>query len=205
MNIKPEEKLILKDHNTYIATISNEKQTKDNLESVDCVSKSKLQVSNTISQEDFIKLYNRLFFSKKYIEAFFLCLNAIHTPLLNSTALKKGEELLPFLCKKGEIHTPTNVDIDFIISLLLDSGYKNLYIQKENLLTLPFMNISIENDKIVVNRTPLAIILYVLVILSIPGYPLFPIIFPFFMVSLIKRRRIIKLIGNALLTQTQNE
>lgn len=202
MNIKLEEKLILKDHNTYIATISNENQPKDNLESVDCVSTSQLQVSNAISQEDFIKLYNRLFFSKKYIEAFFLCLNAIHTPLLNSTALKKGKELLPFLCKKGEIHTPTNVDIDFIISLLSDSGYKNLYIQKENLLTLPFMKISIENDKIVVT---LDIILYVLVILSIPGYPLFPIFFPIFMVSLIKRRRIIKLIGNALLTRTQNE
>lgn len=97
MNIKPEEKLILKDHNTYMATISNEKQTKDNLESVDCVSKSKLQVSNTVSQEDFIKQYNRLFFSKRYIEAFMLCLIAINTPLLNSTAQKKGEELLPFL------------------------------------------------------------------------------------------------------------
>lgn len=205
MNIKPEEKLILKDHNTYMATISNEKQTKDNLESVDCVSKSKLQVSNTVSQEDFIKQYNRLFFSKRYIEAFMLCLIAINTPLLNSTAQKKGEELLPFLYKKGEIHTPTSVDIDFIISVLLDGGYKKIYMQKEDLLTLPFMKISIKNNEIHVNRTPLAIILYVLVILSIPGYPLFPIIFPFFMVSLIKRRRIIKLIGNALLTRTQNE
>lgn len=204
MNITPEEHLILKEHKT-MATILNEKHTKEDSDCIDCVPKSKLQVSDTISQEDFIKQYNRLFFSKRYIEAFMLCLIAIHTPLLNSTAKKKGEELLPFLYKKGEIHTPTSVDIDFIISVLLDGGYKKIYMQKEDLLTLPFMKISIKNNEIHVNRSPLAIILYVFAIISIPGYPLFPIIFPFFMVSLIKRRRIIKLIGNALLTRTQND
>lgn len=202
--MKETKKLILKD-NTCMEPIQNEKCSKDNTDDMDYIPISHIEVSNTISEEDFIKQYNRLFFSKRYGEAFLLCLIAIRTPLLNSTAKNKGEELLPFLYKKGEIYTPTSIDIDFIISVLLDGGYKKMYMQQEDLLTLPFMKISIENNKIHVIRSPLAVILYVLVILSIPGYPLFPIIFPFFMVSLIKRRRIIKLIGNALLTQTQNE
>lgn len=199
--MKETKKLILKD-NTCMEPIQNEKCSKDNTDDMDYIPISHIEVSNTISEEDFIKQYNRLFFSKRYGEAFLLCLIAIRTPLLNSTAKNKGEELLPFLYKKGEIYTPTSIDIDFIISVLLDGGYKKMYMQQEDLLTLPFMKISIENDKIVVT---LDIILYVLVILSIPGYPLFPIFFPIFMVSLIKRRRIIKLIGNALLTRTQNE
>ena len=202
--MKETKKMRLKD-NTCMEPIQNEKCSKDNMDDMDYIPISHIEVSNTISEEDFIKQYNRLFFSKRYGEAFLLCLIAIRTPLLNSTAKNKGEELLPFLYKKGEIYTPTSIDIDFIISVLLDGGYKKMYMQQEDLLTLPFMKISIENNKIHVIRSPLAVILYVLVILSIPGYPLFPIIFPFFMVSLIKRRRIIKLIGNALLTQTQNE
>lgn len=50
-------------------------------------------------QNEFIKQFNRLFVTKRYSEAFLLCVNSTSNPLLSSCALDKGEFVIPFLRK----------------------------------------------------------------------------------------------------------
>ena len=148
-------------------------------------------------QKEFIKQFNRLFATKRYSEAFLLCVNSTANPLLSSCARDKGEFVMPFLQKKGVINVPDNISMDFIIDILINNGYGKLNLKKNGLLSI-FPNVRIGlQDNIITVKLP--ILLIVLVVWIYPFCLLLPITLPLLICSLIKRRRIIRIICSSLL------
>lgn len=144
-------------------------------------------------QKEFIKQFNHLFATKRYSEAFLLCVNSTANPLLSSCARDKGEFVMPFLQKKGVINVPDNISMDFIIDILINNGYGKLNLKKNGLLSIfPNVRIGLQDNIITVKLPILLIVLACL-------YPLCLITLPLLICSLIKCRRIIRIICNSLL------
>lgn len=152
-------------------------------------------------QKEFIKQFNRLFVTKRYSEAFLLCVNSTANPLLSSCARNKGELVIPFLQKKGVINVPDNISMDFIIDILINNGYGKLNLKKNGLLSIfPHVRIGLQ-DNIITVKFP--ILLIVLVVWIYPLCLLLPITLPLLICSLIKCRRIIRIISSSLLQLNQ--
>jgi len=161
------------------------------------VSERMLELSQINVQKEFIKQFNRLFATKRYSEAFLLCVNSTANPLLSSCARDKGEFVMPFLQKKGVINVPDNISMDFIIDILINNGYGKLNLKKNGLLSI-FPNVRIGlQDNIITVKLP--ILLIVLVVWIYPLCLLLPITLPLLICSLKKRRRIIRIICSSLL------
>ena len=195
MKIKSIDNFTLADCQEYLAASPNGEFAKE-------VSKRALELSkinvedkdpSPDVQEQFIIQFNRLFVTKRYPEAFLLCVNSIHDPILTSIAQGKGELVIPYLLKKGVIYLPNNVNIDFIIETLINNGYRKLHLKKNVLLSIfPNVRIDLQDNTLTVKLPVLLIVLVVL-------YPLLPIILPLLACALRKRCGIIKIVCRALL------
>ena len=132
-------------------------------------------------KKQFVTEFNRYYVTKQYSAAFLLCINNIGTPLLKDVAYDNAKKVIPML--KNTIQVPENINMDFIIDVLMSNGYKPT--MKNESLSLFCIKIQIEKQQIIIKRP---IYYWILLLLSI--YPL--IIFLPITIKLFSRSRKIK-------------
>lgn len=144
-------------------------------------------------EPDFIKEFNLLYATKKYEEAFLLCLNSIGNSKLSALAYEKSSLVTPFLLAKGIIPMQKEISVDLIIELLLANGYKNFVLRDDGVLNVvPSLHIRVENGCITLKIVPILLVFVLL-------YPLLPFTLPFLITCLSRKKKIFKAICESLL------
>ena len=156
-----------------------------------------LIVDESVEEEsfepEFIKEFNLLYATKKYEEAFLLCLNSIGNSKLSALAYEKSSLVTPFLLAKGIIPMQKEISVDLIIELLLANGYKNFVLRDDGVLNVvPSLHIRVENGCITLKIAPILLVFVLL-------YPLLPFTLPFLITCLSRKKKIFKAICESLL------
>ena len=136
MKIKSIDNFTLEECNEYLNSNPNGEYVQKVLERMKYLSQSKERESHN-AHEDFLKQFNRHYVTGEYNDAFLLCLNSINTPSLSSLAYDKGKMVIPFLSRANRIPIPSRINMDIIIDILIENGYKKISRRKDEQLLLP--------------------------------------------------------------------
>lgn len=185
MKIKSIDNFTWEECNEYLNSNPNGEYVQKVLERMKYLSQSKERESHN-AHEDFLKQFNRHYVTGEYNDAFLLCLNSINTPSLSSLAYDKGKMVIPFLSRGNIIPIPSRINMDIIIDILIENGYKKISRRKDEQLVLPDFIVRLDKKNFItvgVNG-PIAWLAFIVVILFL----IFPISIPL-IIRIDKQRR----------------
>ena len=119
MKIKSIDNFTWEECNEYLNSNPNGEYVQKVLERMNFLSQLREGESHN-AHEDFLKQFNRLYVTKRYHDAFLLCLNSINTPSISSSAYDNAKRVIPFLSQNGIIPVLNCINMDIIIDVLIE-------------------------------------------------------------------------------------